>query len=226
MDIPLGERREDGRSVPADLPDASLVPEAVRDAARRAPGHWIGIVDPEWTRPGTPPGWAVVGEWQSDADGSVGEYRANPEYRPSAGVLGWPEPTDPVDAAAQRAATGYGTVEDALAVLAETDVSVVRGPEGGPLLAAGRDGAPVVLVFTSSTHEFMSPALHHDTLPTRELAGSVADLGALLMVNAGAAAPLLVAAADLPYPEGPAPATAAGGPDPAESRPDTTGRTP
>ncbi len=54
----------------------------------------------------------------------------------------------------------------------------------------------------------------------------MADLGALLMVNAGAAAPLLVAAADLPYPESPAPATAAGGPDPAESRPDTTGRTP
>lgn len=222
VDIPLGERREDARS----LPDASLVPEAVRDAARRAPGHWIGIVDPEWTRTETPPGWAVVGEWQSDADGGMGEYRANPEYRPSAQVLGWPEPTDPVDAAAQRAATGYGTVEAALAVLAETDVTVVRGPEGGPLLAAGRDGAPVVLAFTSSTHAFMSPALHHDTLPARELAGSVADLGALLMVNAGAAAPLLVPAADLLHPESPAPATAAGGPDPAGSRPDTTGRTP
>ncbi len=140
MDIPLGERREDGRSVPADLPDASLVPEAVRDAARRAPGHWIGIVDPEWTRPGTPPGWAVVGEWQSDADGSVGEYRANPQYRPSARVLGWPEPTDPVDAAAQRAATGYGTVEDALAVLAETDVTVVRGRRAGRSWPPGGTG--------------------------------------------------------------------------------------
>lgn len=206
--------------------DASLVPEAVKDAARRAPGHWIGIVDPEWTQARTPPEWAVLGEWQSDESGSVGEYRANPAYRPSARLLGWPEPTDPVDAAAQRAATGYGTADEAVAALAEADVTVVRGPDGGPLLAAGRDGAPVVLLFTSPTHAFMSAALHHDTVSARELAGSLADTGALLMVNSGAAAPLLVPADSLPGAVSSGPVAPADGPAPTEPRPHTTGRTP
>ncbi|HWU07833.1 MAG TPA: type VII secretion system-associated protein [Streptomyces sp.] len=176
------------------------IPEAVRAAARRAPGHWIGVVDPEWTEARTPPEWAVLGEWQSDGSGSLGEYRANPEYRPSARVLGWPEPTDPVDAAAQRAATGYGSVEAALAALAEAEVTVVRGPDGGPLTAVGRDGAPVTLLFTSPAHEFMSAALHHDTVAARELARSLGGSGTMLMVNAGAAAPLLVPADSLPGP--------------------------
>ncbi|AGK80693.1 hypothetical protein SFUL_5810 [Streptomyces microflavus DSM 40593] len=208
------------------FPDASLVPDAVKDAARRAPGHWIGIVDPEWTEERTPPEWAVLGEWQSDASGDVGEYRANPAYRPSARVLGWPEPTDPVDAAAQRAATGYGTVDEALAALAEADVTVVRGPDGGPLVAAGRDGAPVLLLFTSSTHEFMSAVLHHDTLSARDLARSVTAAGALLSVNPGAAAPLLIPADSLLGPLGPAPVAGTSGPHSTEPRPHTTGRTP
>ncbi|MET9390856.1 type VII secretion system-associated protein [Streptomyces sp. NPDC006624] len=173
-------------------PDA--VPEAVRTAARRAPGHWIGMVDPEWTERRTPPEWAVLGEWRSDESGDVGEYRANPAYRPSPRVLGWPEATDPVDAAAQRAATGYGSVDEAVAALAEAEITVPRGPDGGPLTADGADGAPVVLLFTSEAHAFMSPALRHDTLPARELARSLSGSGTLLMANAGAAAPLLVPA--------------------------------
>ncbi|MFJ8823035.1 type VII secretion system-associated protein [Streptomyces sp. NPDC102467] len=190
-----GERQEgrhaDEPTAATDVPD---IPEAVRAAARLAPGHWVGVVDPEWTEERTPPQWAVLGEWQSDGDGAVAEYRANPEYRPSARALGWPEPTDPVDAAAQRAAAGYGSVDEALAVLAETEVTVVRAPDGAPLTAAGEDGAPVVLLFTSSAHAFMSPALRHDTLPARELARSLSGSGTLLLANAGAAAPLLVPA--------------------------------
>lgn len=212
-----GERQEGGQGSLSVVPDASApsadpqssatgadevadlpgIPEAVRAAARLAPGHWIGVADPEWAEERTPPEWAVLGEWRSDDQGSVGEYRANPAYRPSARMLGWPEPTDPVDAAAQRAATGYGTVEAALAALADADITVVRRPDGGTLTAAGRDGAPVVLLFTSPAHEFMSTALHHDTLPAEELARSLSDPGTLLMVNAGAAAPLLVPASSL-----------------------------
>ncbi len=227
MEIPLGERQQDGQSVPLVLPDASLVPEAVKDAARRAPGHWIGIVDPEWTSARTPPEWAVLGEWQSDGSG-VGEYRANPAYRPSARVLGWPEPTDPVDEAAQRAATGYGTVDEALAALAQADVTVVRGPDGGPLMAAGRDGAPVLLLFTSPTHAFMSAALHHDTLPARPEAGPVGGRrpAPCCRSTPGAAAPLLVPADSLLGPVRSGHVTTADGPGPTEPSPHTPGRTP
>lgn len=241
-----------GPSPVAEVAEPPGIPEAVRAAARQAPGHWIGVVDPEWTEGRTPPEWAVLGEWRSDDDGDVGEYRANPAYRPSARMLDWPEPTDPVDAAAQRAATGYGSVEAALEALAVAEVTVVRGPDGGPLTAAGQDGAPVVLLFTSPAHEFMSGALHHDTLPAAELARSLTVSGTLLMVNAAAAAPLLVPADSLLGPGrgvdgGSAPAedapvhlsgavlrtgapsadsSADGADSPSEPWPHTTGRTP
>ncbi|MET7596862.1 type VII secretion system-associated protein [Streptomyces sp. NPDC005481] len=189
---PVAAAPETGEST-----DAPEIPEAVRDAARRAPGHWIGVVDPEWTEERTPPEWAVLGEWQSDESGGVGDYRANPVYRPSARVLGWPEPSDPVDAAAQRAATGYGTVDEAIAALADAEVSVVSGADGRPLTAAGQDGTPVVLLFTSPVHAFMSPALRHGTLPARDLARSLNGSGTRLLANPGAAAPLLVPADSL-----------------------------
>jgi len=200
---------------PGELP---AIPEAVRAAARRAPGHWIGMVDPEWTEERTPPEWAVLGEWQSDESGGVGDYRANPAYRPSARVLGWPEPTDPVDAAAQRAATGYGSVDEAIAALAEAEVTVVRGADGRPLTATGQDGAPVVLLFTSPAHEFMSEALRHGRLPARELARSLSGSGTRLLANAGAAAPLLVPADSLLDPVRP---SAVGAASAEEVAPDT-----
>ncbi|MFF4981335.1 type VII secretion system-associated protein [Streptomyces sp. NPDC001046] len=187
-----------GAGETVDTSETPEIPDAVRAAARRAPGHWVGVVDPEWTPERTPPDWAVVGEWRSDDSGDVAEYRANPAYRPSARMLGWPEPTDPVDAAAQRAATGYGSVAEALAALAAAEVTVARGPDGGPLTAAGQDGAPVVLLFTSAPHAFMSSALRHDTLPAGELARSLRGSGTMLLVNPGAAAPLLVPAGSVP----------------------------
>ncbi|GAA3560312.1 hypothetical protein GCM10022295_48120 [Streptomyces osmaniensis] len=248
MEMRPGQRLEGGPDMPDSSGPATVespgadddqatdtpeIPEAVRDAARRAPGHWIGMVDPEWTQDRTPPEWAVLGEWQSDESGDVGDYRPNPAYRPSARVLGWPEPTDPVDAAAQRAATGYGSVDEAIAALTETEITVVRGPEGGPLTAAGLDGAPVILSFTSPAHEFMSSALRHDTVPARELARSLRGSGAQLMVNAGAAAPLLVPADRLldasPEPEAeqaPAAPSEVRTHSSSEPWPHTTGRTP
>ncbi|MET9579361.1 type VII secretion system-associated protein [Streptomyces sp. DT199] len=213
-------------SVTGESSDAPAVPDAVRAAARRAPGHWIGMVDPEWTEERTPPEWAVLGEWRSDESGDVGEYRANPAYRPSSRMLGWPEATDPVDAAAQRAATGYGSVEEAVAALADAEISVPRGPDGGPLTADGRDGAPVVLLFTSEAHAFMSAALRHDTLPAAELARSLSGSGALLMVNAGAAAPLLVPADSLLAPVQTAGAEQTSTDRSPEPRPHTAGRIP
>ncbi|MFE5191727.1 type VII secretion system-associated protein [Streptomyces sp. NPDC056628] len=224
---------ESSGSDEARATDTPEIPEAVRDAARRAPGHWIGMVDPDWTQDRTPPAWAVVGEWQSDESGDVGDYRPNPAYRPSARVLGWPEPTDPVDAAAQRAATGYGSVDEAIAALARAEITVVRGPDGGPLTAAGLDGAPVILSFTSPAHAFMSAALRHDRVPAEELARSLRGSGTQVMVNAGAAAPLLVPVDRLldalPEPEVERARPASHEAEPhrsSEPWPHTTGRTP
>ncbi len=45
-------------------------------------------------------------------NGEIEEWRANEDYRPSPTALGWPEPTDDVDEAVQRASTGYGPVDE------------------------------------------------------------------------------------------------------------------
>jgi hypothetical protein len=147
------------------------VPDAIREAARLAPDHWLGMVDPTWAGEGAPPQWAVVGQWRSGLDGAIVEWRDNEDYHPSPTALGWPEPTDEVDAAVQLAATGYGPAEavpEALVALSEAAVFVT--PSGEPLPATAPDGeTPVVPVFTSPVHLHTSGRLAFALVPIAEL---------------------------------------------------------
>ncbi|NEE38573.1 type VII secretion system-associated protein [Streptomyces sp. SID7982] len=119
-------------------------------AARLAPEHWFSTVDPGWQGEGVPPEYAVPGRWRSDAAGEIVEWQDNEAYLPSPQALGWPDPTDPVDAALQRAVTGYGPPEDVAYALTDAEVAVLTLPDGSPVTATGSDGTPVVPVFTSS----------------------------------------------------------------------------
>nr|WP_107120263.1 type VII secretion system-associated protein [Streptomyces antibioticus] len=184
---------ETGRA-PQLPPSAPPLPEEVREAARLAPDHWIGVVDPGWRADGPPPRWAVVGEWRSGETGEVEEWEPNDEYRPSPSALGWAEPTDPVDEAVRLAVTGYGPVADVLRALADAEVSFVRAPEGGPLAMTSPDGEPTIPVFTSREHQPFSGSLVHDTLPVRELAA----YGMTLTVNPAGPACMVVGAEELP----------------------------
>ncbi|MFF2730266.1 type VII secretion system-associated protein [Streptomyces sp. NPDC058008] len=131
-----------------DTPLAEVPPQ-IQEAARAAPDHWFGMVDPAWQGEEAPPDWAVVGQYRSDADGAVVEWRYNDGYRPSPSANGWPPPTDPVDEAIQLAATGYGPEDEVFRLLADAEVSVLLAPDGRPVEACGPDGSPVVPVFTS-----------------------------------------------------------------------------
>ncbi|MFE3150890.1 type VII secretion system-associated protein [Streptomyces sp. NPDC059218] len=168
------------------------VPDHIREAAREAPDHWIGVVDPAWTDAAPPPPWAVAGEWRSGLDGEVAEWQPNEEYRPSPSALGWPEPTDPVDAAVQLAVTGYGPLSDAVAALAGAEAMVLRAPDGGPLAVAGADGSPAVPLFTAVPHQPFEGALAHDTIAVADLVrGLAADEGRISVNPAGPARLLL-----------------------------------
>lgn len=145
------------------------VPDVIREAARLAPDHWLGQVDPTWVGDGTPPDWALMGEWRSGPDGEVGEWRANEEYRPSPWALGLPEPTDDLDAAVQLAATGYGPVEDVARQLASAEVAVLSGSDGEPLATLTADGIPVVPVFTAPEQLLAVGRLAFAVLPVAEL---------------------------------------------------------
>jgi SseB protein N-terminal domain len=145
------------------------VPEDIREAARLAPDHWLGIVDPAWQGEGPPPAWALAGEYRSGTDGEIVEWRDNDDYRPSPATLGWPDPTDQVDEAVQFASTGYGSEDDVMALLAGAEVAVLVAPDGRPLSARTPDGDPVVPVFTSDAHLESAGQLESDIVPVTAL---------------------------------------------------------
>ncbi|MFJ2261084.1 type VII secretion system-associated protein [Streptomyces sp. NPDC087844] len=127
-------------------------PDHIAQAALLAGDHWFALVDPAWTQAWPPPEWTVVGEWRSDASGEIVEWRHNPSYVRSPAARGWARPTDPTDAAVQRAAAGYGREDEVPDLLAPADVAVLVGPDGRPVTAVAPDGTPVMLVFTSQAH--------------------------------------------------------------------------
>lgn len=165
-------------------PDGSAppVPEEIEQAARLAPDHWLGMVDPAWSGRGEPPDWAVVGRWRSGLDGEIEEWRPNEEYRPSPQALGWPAPTDPVDEAVQLAATGYGPGDAVPRTLAVTEVAVLLGPGGVPLSATSPDGAAVVPVFTSPTYLHAAGRFGYELTPVTDVVDRIPE-GHVLYLN-------------------------------------------
>jgi len=122
------------------------------EAARQAPESWIGVVDPAWKGDGAPPGWAVVGWWRSGRTGEAEEWQGNPEYRASPRALGFPDATDPVDAAVHMASTGYGTAEDVTLSLAGAEVGVFIESDGVPVRGTAPDSTAVVPIYTAPKH--------------------------------------------------------------------------
>ncbi|GAA4617048.1 hypothetical protein GCM10023195_75930 [Actinoallomurus liliacearum] len=153
------------------------IPDSIREAARLAPDHWLGMVDPAWTGEGEPPSWAMLGQWRSSPEGEIVEWRENEDYRPSPTALGWPEPADDVDAAVQLAATGYGpgeAVPRALATMKE--VAVLVTPDGDPLAATAPDGkTPVIPVFTSPVYLHAAGRLAFELMDLWELVDSLPE---------------------------------------------------
>jgi hypothetical protein len=169
------------------------IPDTIREAGQLAPDHWLGMVDPAWAGEGTPPSWALVGQWRSSPEGEIVEWRDNEEYRPSPSVLGWPDPADEVDAAVQLAAAGYRTgeaVTEALAALPEAAAFVT--PDGDPLPATAPDGTTrVIPVFTSPGYLHTAGRLAYALMSVRELVERV-PAGHQLYLNPSAAVSMTV----------------------------------
>jgi hypothetical protein len=166
---------------------AEPVPDQVRSAARLAPGQWIGLVDPAWQGEGPPPSWAVIGQWRAGADGEIEEFAPNEEYRPSPVAHAWPAPTDPVDAAVQLSATGYGPPEEVYRALASTRVAVLLdeyGTIGGVELP---DGGLAVAVFSARSWLVAAGRPDHAVLGPGELM-DLLPAGHVIVVNPGAPA--------------------------------------
>ncbi|MER5697951.1 type VII secretion system-associated protein [Streptomyces mirabilis] len=179
----------------SDLPDGEAadremptVPADIRLAARHVPDHWLAVTDLQWRGDGPPPSWAVICRWRTGPDGEITHWEANPGHRPSPETLGWPEPTDPIDAAIQRAVTGYGHMEAVVEALTGAEIAVPTDPHGAPLVAAAPDGTPVVPVFSSAGQLGGHAGLAYRVLLVEELSGVLSDCRHVLF-NPGAAAP-------------------------------------
>ncbi|GGT50332.1 type VII secretion system-associated protein [Streptomyces purpureus] len=128
-------------------PATPRLTDELRAQAKRAPGSWLYSIDPMYDPAGQVPPFAIIGAWPVNNYGDPGPFQHNPNYRPSPVSLGMPAPTDAVDAALQRAATGHGPDEAVVEALAAATVFL---PDDGPDIA----------VYTDEQGEFV-PVLTH-----------------------------------------------------------------
>jgi hypothetical protein len=143
--------------------------------------QWVFLLDPAWQAQAaddatsaegaeSPPLEAVVGGWLVTADGSVGRFRANPDYEPSQPG----SPTDPVDATLQLLMRGEIDSDALFAVIKESVFDVALDADGRPIIAPSPDDVPSLLVSTAPAQRFR---VHADDWRAEV---SAAELGELL----------------------------------------------
>jgi hypothetical protein len=134
------------------VPDTPPLTVELRAAASNHPGQWLYVIDPCFDANDEVPPYGVVGVWQVDERGEVtGEFHRNPNYRPSPVALGYPDPTDPLDAAIQLSSVEYLDGDAIAPIFMEAEVLVGVGDEGA-VTVFHHDGGKVVLTFSAEDH--------------------------------------------------------------------------
>ncbi|WDZ83747.1 type VII secretion system-associated protein [Micromonospora cathayae] len=128
-------------------------PEAEPDDRKRTMVDQVDsyflLMDPDW-QPApddeTPDPAALLGLWPVEADGSLGAFRANPDYRPrDADAV-----ADPLDALFRMAVRGQAQAEQIQLVLRDTLFDVALNGDERPLIMRSPDGVPCVVIATSA----------------------------------------------------------------------------
>ncbi|MCT9089269.1 type VII secretion system-associated protein [Streptomyces sp. ASQP_92] len=131
-------------------PEPVMTPE-LRAQAKGAPNSWLYSIDAAYDPRGSVPPYAVIGAWPVDGRGEPGDFKRNPNYRPSPVAMGLPVPTDAIEAAMQLAATGHGPEADVVRRLVGATVFLVPTDEAGVALYADAEGR-FVPVLTDPKH--------------------------------------------------------------------------
>lgn len=170
----------------------------LQQAALENPGSWLDEVDPayQWSEGDAAPDWAVTRRWLSGPDGAVVGWVQNPAYRPSPSALGWPQPHDAADEAAQLAACGYRTQDEVVLRLALSRVAVLLAPDGALLTVLAEDGDPAVPVFTAAHHLAAMGPFRADLVEAADLV-SMLDGEQRILLNPTAAVPTMIEARTL-----------------------------
>ncbi|QYX78524.1 type VII secretion system-associated protein [Streptomyces akebiae] len=160
--------------------------DEIRAQAAAQPDGWVYAIDSYFDPNGEVPPYGVVGAWKVDSQGRLtGEFKKNPNYRPSPRTLGMAEPTDPVDAAIQLAAVGYGSEADLRRALLDAVVYVGLDVQ---------HVSPIVIHTSSSQAANSAGELRQ--IPFRELLPGLPE-DAVLRLNPGGSASVNIPVADL-----------------------------
>ncbi|MDX2953526.1 type VII secretion system-associated protein [Streptomyces caniscabiei] len=162
------------------------VTDEVREQAVAQPNGWVYAIDAYFDPNGEVPPYGVVGAWKVDSRGQLtGEFKKNPNYRPSPRTLGMAEPTDAVDAAIQLAAVRYGSEADLRLALMDAVVYVALD---------AHHVSPIVI--HTGPAQAASSAEELRRTPFRELLSGLPE-DAVLRLNPGGSAAVDIPVADL-----------------------------
>lgn len=164
-----------------DEPRTAVPPvtDTLREQAAQQPGSWIFAIDPHFDPDGKVPPYGVVGAWKVDDRGHLsGEFQHNPKYRPSPRARGMKDPTDPVDAVIQLAATGYASDTDVQSAILDSTVYVVPGSTSTTATRPQTNQPFILAIYTSPLH---APSSVPEVQRThfRDLLATLPELGSL-----------------------------------------------
>jgi hypothetical protein len=113
--------------------------------------NYFLLMDPSWDpEPDVevPPIDAIIGLWPLHDDGTIGRFRANPDYVPHDENSA----TDPLDAVLRLAMSGQADAEQLQLMLRDSLFEIGMNGDGRPLIARSPDDVPCVVVVTSASH--------------------------------------------------------------------------
>lgn len=138
---------------PGSAPAVPPVTPALRAQAARQRGGYVYAIDPYFDPAGTVPPYGIVGGWSVDHSGQLVSFTHNPKYRPSPAALEFPAPLTALDAAVQRAVTGYGSEAELLTAFRDATLILFaeEGQDGLYTVVEG-DGSRSIPAFTHPDH--------------------------------------------------------------------------
>ncbi|MFF7643204.1 type VII secretion system-associated protein [Streptomyces canus] len=148
-------------------PSFTPVTEALRAQAAGQRGGYVYAIDPYFDADGAVPPYGIVGGWSVDDAGQLVAFSHNPNYRPSPVALEFPAPPTALDAAMQKAVTGYAGEEELLSAFREATLMLfAQEGQQGLYTVVDDDGTRYVPPSPTLT-TLLAPGTWHHGSPTR-----------------------------------------------------------
>jgi hypothetical protein len=174
---------------------APEVTEIMRYVARRQPGKVIFAIDPAYDPHGEVPEERMLGGWEIDENGEIGEFHFNPTYEPTLTALRYRPPENEVERTLQALDSRRGTPEALLDAFREGTLLVSVDEDGKQLRFRQRDDGERVLDVYTSTQYVPDDGRQVRAMNGGELAKSL--FGCYVAINPGSRANVEIPSADL-----------------------------